>query len=139
MIGNWTLKGIIDNQETTHDVAVSWILGHQYLQLSEISHELNSNGKQAYEALVIIGWDAQLNQYSCLWLDVTGGGGFSSKAIAHAERKAVEIAFLFKVDDKSVFHTTFVYNRNTDSWQWLMDGEENNKLQPFARVKLIRN
>ena len=138
MIGNWTLKGIIDSKETTHDVAISWILGHQYLQISEISHELNSYAKPAYEALVLIGWDLKLNQYSCLWLDVTSGGGLSAQPFAHAERKADKIAFLFKVNDGSAFHTSFVYDRKSDSWQWLMDGEEKGKMQPFARVKLVK-
>lgn len=79
-----------------------------------------------------------MNQYSCLWLDVTGGGGLSAQAIGHAERKGDEIAFQFKGSDGSLLHTTFVYERNTDAWKWLMDGEENGKLQPFARVQLAR-
>ncbi|MEW6194220.1 MAG: hypothetical protein AB1521_03570 [Bacteroidota bacterium] len=137
MTGKWTLKGIIAGQETTHDVTASWILEHQYLQFREISHEKDADGTAAYEALVFIGWDSQLNQYSCLWLDVTGGG-LSAQAIAHAERKGDDIAFLFKGSDGSLFHTTFVYDRNVDTWQWIMDGEENGTLQPFARVKLTR-
>jgi hypothetical protein len=31
-----------------------------------------------------------------------------------------------------------VYSKNTNTWQWLMDGEEGGKLQPFARVKLTK-
>jgi hypothetical protein len=138
MSGKWTLKGVIAGQETTHDISVSWILGHQYLQFSEVSHEKNPNGEPAYEALVFIGWDLQLKQYSCLWLDVTGGDGLKGEAIGHAERREDEIAFLFRGSDGSNFHTTFAYNRIKDTWQWLMDGEENGKLQPFARVKLTR-
>jgi hypothetical protein len=136
MVGNWTLKGIIAGQETTHDIEVSWILGHQYIQLKETSRETDAKGKAAYEALVFIGWDSQLNQYSCLWLDITGGGGLSPNAFGHAARKVDEIAFLFKVNEGSIFHTTFLYEKNTDTWQWMMDGEDNGKLQSFARVKL---
>ena len=29
-------------------------------------------------------------------------------------------------------------DRGSDTWQWMMDNEENGKLQPFARVKLTR-
>ena len=46
---------------------------------------------------------------------------------------------VFKFSDTNQFHTTFLYDRNTDTWQWIMDGEENGKLQPFARVKLTKN
>ena len=137
MVGDWTLRGTIAGQETTHDVSVSWILDHQYIQLKEVSREKNANGKPAYEALVFIGWDSSLSEYVCLWLDVTGGGGLNPKAFAYAKRDGDEIAFLFKLGSEN-FHTTFVYDRDKDSWRWIMDGEEKGKLQPFARVKLTR-
>jgi hypothetical protein len=138
LIGKWILQGTIAGKETTHDIVTEWVLGHQYVQLHEVSREKNANGEAIYEAIVFIGWDQPLNQYACLWLDVTGGGGLSAQAIGHAERSGDKIAFLFKGGDGSIFHTTFVYNRVTDTWQWLMDGEENGKLQPFARVKITR-
>jgi len=138
LIGKWVLQGTIAGRETTHDIAVEWVLGHQYVQLHEVSREKNANADPAYEAIVFIGWDQPLSQYACLWLDVTGGGGLSAQAIGHAGRSGDKIAFLFKGSDGSNFHTTFVYDRDTDSWQWLMDGEENGKLQPFARVKITR-
>jgi hypothetical protein len=40
--------------------------------------------------------------------------------------------------DGSPFHNTFVYDRQADSWQWLMDGEQGGTLVPFARVTLTR-
>ncbi len=138
MIGKWVLRGTITGKETTHDITVEWVLSHQYMQLHEISREKNTTGEAIYEAIVFIGWDQPSNQYSCLWLDVTGGGGLSAQAIGHAKRKGDEIAFLFNGSDGSIFHTTFIYNKGTDVWQWLMDGEENGKLQPFARMKLTR-
>ncbi len=138
MVGHWVLKGVIAGQQTTHDVTVEWVLAHQYLQLHEISQEKDSAGHPAYEALVFIGWDQSINQYACLWLDITGSSGLTSQAIAHAPRSADTLAFLFKGGDGSLFHTTFIYDEVTDTWQWLMDGEENGKLQPFARVILKR-
>ena len=48
------------------------------------------------------------------------------------------MAFLFKGGDGSLFHTTFRYDQGTGTWQWLMDGEADGKLQPFARVTLKR-
>ena len=138
MIGKWILQGTIAGKETTHDIITEWVLGHQYVRLQEISREKKTDGEAAYEAIVFIGWDEPSSQYACLWLDVTGGGGLSAQAIGHGKRNGNEIAFLFKGSDGSIFHTTFVYDRGTDTWQWLMDGEENGKLQPFARVKLTR-
>ncbi|MDD4857463.1 MAG: hypothetical protein PHD74_05065 [Candidatus Krumholzibacteria bacterium] len=124
--------------ETTHDIACAWVLGHQYVRFHEVSREKDAAGRAAYEAIVFIGWDQPSGEYACLWLDSTGGGGLSAQAIAHAKRGGNNIAFLFKGQDGSIFHTTFAYSRDTDTWQWLMDGEEGGKLQPFARVRLTR-
>ena len=138
MAGKWVLQGTIAGKETTHDIIAEWVLGHQYLQLHETSREKNANGEAEYEAIVYIGWDKPSSRYACLWLDVTGGGGLSAQAIGHAKRSGNKMAFLFKGSDGSIFHTTFVYNRGADAWQWSMDNEEKGKLQPFARVKLTR-
>ena len=139
MVGRWILQGTIAGKETTHDIIAEWVLGHQYMQFHETSREKNAVGQAEYEAIVFIGWDQPSSQYACLWLDVTGGGGLSAQAIGHAKPNGDEIAFLFKGSDGSTFHTTFVYDRSADTWRWLMDSEENGKLQPFARVMLRRN
>jgi hypothetical protein len=138
IIGKWVLHGTIAEKETTHDIVAQWVLGHQYLQLHEVSREKNTTGEAMYEAIVYIGWDQNTKQYACLWLDITGGGGLSAQAIGHAELSGDKMAFLFKGTDGSLFHTTFVYDKGSDIWIWLMDSEENGKLQSFARLKLTR-
>jgi hypothetical protein len=138
LVGTWVLRGTIEGKETTHDIAAEWVLGHQYMRFSEVSREKNAAGQAEYEAIVFIGWDQALSQYACLWLDNTGGGGLAGQAIGHAKRGGDEIAFLFKGQDGSVFHTTFAYKKGNDSWQWRMDGEAGGKLHSFARVKLTR-
>ncbi len=138
MVGTWVLEGTIAGQQTTHDVDFTWVLAHQYLQFHEISRERNADGSPAYEAIVYIGWDQMTNQYDCLWLDVTGGGGLTGQGIGHAKKGGDLLQFLFKSGDGSLFHTTFAYDRADDTWQWLMDAEDKGKLQPFARVKLTR-
>lgn len=138
MAGNWILTGDIAGQEVTHDIEASWILEHQYFQIHETSHEKDEDGTTAYEALILIGWDSKLDKNVCLWLDITAGGGLTPQAFGYGERIEDKIPFLFKADEESAFHTTFSYDRNTDTWQWIMDGEDNGKLQLFARLKLTR-
>jgi hypothetical protein len=138
LVGAWVLQGSIAGKETTHDVVSAWVLGHEYVRFSEVSREKDARGEAAYEAIVFIGWDRSASQYACLWLDSTGGGGLDARAIGHGKRSGDDIAFLFKGGDGSLFHTTFAYSPTTDTWQWLMDGEEGGKLQPFARVTLTR-
>jgi hypothetical protein len=136
--GTWVLRGTIAGKETTHDIDARWILGHEYLQFREVSRENDSTGAPAYEAQVTISWDEPSERYACLWLDNTGGGGLTGSAIGYAIGESGRIAFLFKGNDGSLFHTTFVRDRDTDSWRWLMDGDEQGTLRPFARVTLRR-
>ncbi len=138
MTGKWVLQGAIGGQQTTHDVVVEWILQREYVQLHEVSREKDSLGQPAYEAIVIIGWVERLHQYGCLWLDVTGVWDFSGQGIGRATARENEIPFLFKLSDTSAIRTTFVYDPTGDSWKWMIDDEENGKLQPFARVTLTR-
>ena len=136
LVGKWVLQGVIARRETTHDITAEWVLSHEYVRLHEVSREKDAKGQPAYEAIVFIGWDQPSASYACLWLDSTGGGGLSAHAIGHGKRNGDEIAFLFKDEDGSLFHTTFAYRRDADTWQWLMDNEDGGKLQPFARVAL---
>jgi hypothetical protein len=138
MTGKWLLKGTIDGKETTHDIVTEWVLGHEYIQINEVSREKNADGKPVYDAIVYIGLNKDLTEYSCLWLDNTGSDGLNAHAIGHANRNGNKLEFLFKIAEKSIFHTTFVYNLQEDSWQWLMDDEENGKWQSFAKMKLTR-
>jgi len=133
--GSWVLQGTIAGKETTHDITNDWVLNHQYLKIYEISREKNAQGDPAYEATVFLGWDQATSRYFAIWLDIWGG--FSKATVGYAPRSGDEIRFLFD-DGKSDFHTTFLYDRKADTWEWRMDSEEKGKLKPFARVKLIR-
>ena len=48
------------------------------------------------------------------------------------------IPFLFHYSATTSFHTTFVYDRAKDSWQWHMDNDSSGVRRPFARVTLTR-
>ncbi len=138
LTGSWTLQGTIAGHETTHDIESEWVLSHEYLRLHETSREKNPQGQPAYEAIVFVEWDESSNEYKCLWLDSTGGGGLSAP-IAQGKRGKDEIEFVFKDKDKdSGVHTTFIYSRRTDTWSWLINNEHDGKLTSFARVKLTR-
>jgi hypothetical protein len=138
MTGEWILHGTIAGQQTTHDITASWVLQHQYIRIDEVSREKDSLGHPAYEATVYVGRDVPGNRYACLWLDNTGSGGLAPQSIAYAPTSGDTIAYLFKGSDGVPFHTTFLYNRPNDSWEWKMDTEDKGALQVFARVMLVR-
>ena len=135
LTGQWLLQGTIMGQPNTHDIAAEWVLGHQYVRIHEVSREKNAQAHPDYEAMVFVGWDQTASEYVCVWLDTYGG--LSDTNIGHAKRGGDEIHFLFKGKD-GVFHTRFLYHRETSSWEWIMDSEEKGVTKPFARVKLTR-
>jgi hypothetical protein len=131
LVGDWVLTGTIAGHPTTHDIHAEWVMNHQYVRIHETSREKNATGEPAYDAFVFIGWNGQLKQYACVWLDVYGGA--SPESIAYAEPGKDKMTFLFKASDED-FHTTFAYDEKTNSWEMTMDSEAKGKLRPFART-----
>jgi hypothetical protein len=138
LIGQWVLRGTIAGQETTHDVTFAWLLGREYVQMHEVSRERGPDGGPAYEAVVLFGRSPQTGEYACLWLDNSGGGAFEQQGVGRGAVAGDSIPFVFHYTATDDFHTTFVYHRETDSWQWHMDNDSAGVTQPFARVKLTR-
>lgn len=136
MTGHWVLRGTIAGQQTTHDVDAAWILQDTYVQFHEVSREKDAVGKPQYEAEVLVGYDAAKSRYTCFWFDITGVASPGSGGIARREGDILPFVFTSEQGD---FHTTFVYQIETDTWTWAMDTEQGNKLVPFARVTLSRH
>jgi hypothetical protein len=138
MIGNWVLQGTIGKKETTHDVKAEWVLNREYVQIHEVSREKNEKGAPAYEAIIFIQWDPKKSEYSCLWLDSTEGGGLSAEGMAHGKPEADRIPFLFKGPGNDGIRNTFVYDKGTGSWQWIIDNLSGDKATRFADVRLTK-
>jgi len=138
LIGQWVLRGTIARQTTTHDVTFEWMLGREYVRMHEVSREKAANGTPSYEAVVLFGRDPKTGEYGCLWLDNTGATAFDPAGIGRGSVAGDSIPFLFHYSDTDSFHTTFVYNRTGDSWQWNMDNDSSGVRRPFARVTLTR-
>jgi hypothetical protein len=139
LTGKWILNGTIDGQKTIHDIDAQRVLNGQYLEIKEVSREKDTKGKPLYEAVVYICWEESKKQYSCLWLDNTGNGGISNGITGSAKQNGDKIELIFKYSDTIQFHTSFLYDKVKDSWQWLMEEDENGKILPFASVVLTRN
>ena len=63
---------------------------------------------------------------------------FSSPGIGRGAVAGDSVPFLFHYTPTGKFHTTFVYRRPTDSWEWHMDYDSSGVRKPFARVTLTR-
>ena len=132
LTGKWLLKGTIAGAKIEHDVTVSWVLGHQYIQLKETSRERQPDGTPSYDAIVLITFHNEKGQYDCLWLDNTSNSGLSNGILAHAQAEPNKIALLFKLTNGGYFHTTFTYYAANNTWHWLLQDDENGKTDIFA-------
>ncbi len=138
MTGDWVLQGVIGRKQTTHDVHAAWILNHEYIQFHEVSREKNDDGSPAYEAIVYLYFDPKAQEYTCLWLDNTAGGGLKAETIAHGKPAPDTIPVVFTLSPTEGIHTTFRYDREKDAWQWLIDNVVEGKTTRFADVKLTK-
>lgn len=138
LAGQWVLRGVIDGEQSVHDVDADLVLNGGYVRLHETSREKDPKGAPAYEAFVFVSVDRSSGVYNCLWLDNTSNAGLTGTGIAHGKPSGNSIPFIFFPGTAQTFHTTFVYEPANDTWKWLMDGEEHGVLHPFARVTLSR-
>ena len=141
--GRWVLTGTIAGKPTTRDVTAEWVLGDRYLRVNQVARERDASGHPTYQANVYIGRDPVTKERTCVWLDSTPGGvdpqslGRAPAATASGD----SIPFLFRYNDGSRMHTTFIYDRLRDAWMWRLDEEPAGKSdvrRPFARVTLTR-
>lgn len=138
LIGHWVLRGTIARKQTVHDVSFEWLLGREYVQMREVSRERTSDGTPAYEAVVLFGRDPTTGAYACVWMDNTAAAAFPPEGTGRGSVAGDSIPFLFRYTATTGFHTTFVYDRAKDSWQWHMDNDSSGLRRSFARVTLTR-
>lgn len=138
LVGHWVLRGTIARQPTVHDVDFEWLLGREYVQMHEVSRERAPNGTPAYEAVVLFGRDPKSGRYACVWMDNTAAAAFPPEGTGRGAVEGDSISFLFEYTATTSFHTTFLYDRSSDAWQWHMDNDSLGVRRPFARVTLTR-
>ncbi len=137
LAGKWVLRGTIAGKATVHDLSAEWVLAHQYLEIHEVSRELNPDGSPIYQATVYIGWDQSKDIYDCVWLD--DYGSISTQSLGYAPQSTSQLAFVFQDrDDPGSFHTIFAFDADANRWTLNMDQETGGKRTPFARTVLTR-
>jgi hypothetical protein len=139
LVGTWVLRGTIAGKPVVHDVVAQWVLGHQYIQIHETSRPGTVAVSHAYDAIVYIGWNPDLQQYSCLWLDSTGGNGLVATAFGHAPSDPTQLRFTWHDGDgEPTLTNTFDYDRAANTWRWTIDNIDKSKHRLFANVQLTR-
>jgi hypothetical protein len=139
MTGHWVMTGTIGKKQTTHDVAVDWVLNREYIRIHEVSRDKDASVGVGYEAWIYVVWDAKKSEYAVMWLDNTAATNFAAEGIGHAKPDGDRIPFIFKDADGSGIHTTFAYDRAKDMWSWTIDNlDKSGKSSSFAKLTLTR-
>jgi hypothetical protein len=87
---------------------------------------------------VIFGRDSKTGAYACVWKETTAAAAIPPEGTGRGSVAGDSISFLFQDTTNTRFHTTFVYDRARDAWQWHMDNDSAGTRKPFARVTLTR-
>jgi hypothetical protein len=147
LVGTWTMTGTLGGRQATHDIEAHWILNKEYVELHEVSRDRRPDGAPAYEAMLTFAWAAKTNEFMCLFLDNTAGGGLSPEGIGRGKRSGNAIPVVFACRDGECppglsehesIHTTFDYDRSTDTWRLTIDDVADGKTTRFADMKLTR-
>jgi hypothetical protein len=69
-----------------------------------------------------------------MWMDNTAAAAFPPEGTGRGSVAGDSIQFVFHYTASTSFHTTFVYDRKNDSWQWHMTPNP-----PLPRTHAPRN
>jgi hypothetical protein len=136
MAGTWKLEGQVVGRVAHHEVHADWVLNHQFLRIQEKTSASAPNTERPYEAFWFLGYDPISERYVLHLMDVFGAR--YSETLGYGTREGNQIRFVFEYSD-GPFHTTYLWNPEKDTWQWLMEQKDKNgKWVPFADLKLTR-
>jgi hypothetical protein len=136
MAGIWKLDGQLMGREAHHEVHADWVLNHQFLRLHEKTAAEAPKSEQPYEAFWFLGYDRVSGRYVLHLMDIFGAR--YSETLGYGTRDGNQIHFVFDYPD-GPFHTTFIWNPQKDTWEWLMEQKgKSGKWTRFADLKLTR-
>jgi len=147
LAGRWTMTGMLAGKKATHDIDARWVLNREYVEFHEVSRDRRADGTPAFEAILMFQWSAKSSEFTCLFLDNTVGGGLSPEGIARGKQAGNSIPVVFAcrngqcppgLSEHESMHTTFDYDRSTDTWRLTIDDIADGKTSRFADMKLTR-
>jgi len=134
--GTWKVEGQVMGHDAHHEIQAEWVLNHQFLRIHEKTAANVPKSEQPYEAIWFLGYDPVSEKYVLHLMDVFGAR--SSETLGWGWQEGNQIKFVFEYPD-GPFHTTFRWNPESGTWQWLMEQKgKDGKWSPFADLKLTK-
>lgn len=135
LVGSWTLTGNMGSTELRQKVNARWVIQGQFLQVYCIDEGSDTRDQPLYEAVYMLGYDSQSEEYSMHLFDTFGASFARTVGIGKRHKDSVE--FLFEYPN-NLFSNTFTWNQDTGGWEMLLkQKEENDKWKVFAK-KILR-
>jgi Protein of unknown function (DUF1579) len=137
LAGSWTLTGSMGSTELRQKVDARWVIQGIFLQVHFMQEILAPQDQPPYEAIYIIGYDSQSEDYTMHLFDTFGTR--YARTIGVGTRRDDSVEFLFEYPD-GLLSNTFTWNRETDEWEMLLrQKEESGEWKIFARKSLTRS
>ena len=136
LVGSWTLTGNMGSIELRQKVNARWVIQDQFLEVHCIEEESVKQDQPLYEAVYMLGYDSQSEEYSMHLFDTFGAS--YALTIGIGKRRADSIEFLFEYPN-GIFSNTFAWDQETGGWEMLLrQKEENDVWKVFAKKTLTR-
>lgn len=136
LVGSWTLIGNMGSTELRQKVNARWVIQGQFLEVHCIEEGSVTQDHPFYEAVYMLGYDSQSEEYSMHLFDTFGASFARTVGIGKRHNDSVE--FLFEYPN-SLFSNTFTWNKDTEGWEMLLkQKEENDEWKVFAKKTLTR-
>jgi len=136
LVGSWSLTGNMGSTELRQKVNARWVIQGQFLEVQCMEEGSVTNDQPLYEAVYMLGYDSQPEEYSMHLFD-TFGASFA-KIVGIGKRRNDSVEFLFEYPN-SLFSNTFTWNQDTGGWEMLLKQKgENNEWKIFAKKILTR-
>lgn len=134
--GTWKVEGQVMGRDAHHEIQADWVLNHQFLRIHEKTAANAPKTEQPYEAIWFLGYDPVSEKYVLHLMDMFGAR--FSETLGWGWPEGNQIKFVFEYPD-GPFHTTFRWNQESGTWQWLMEQKgKDGKFASFADLKLTK-
>lgn len=136
LAGNWSMLRSIRGKTYTCTADATWVLGDRWVRLDlHPAAEPLPPGRLPYEALVMIGYDANAHEYIAHWHDTFGA---ANGPAGRGKRTGDTVEFCFDDGGESLIWNTYTYDRATDTWKSVIQNQVRGKERTFFCQETFR-
>lgn len=136
LVGSWSLTGVMGDKKLFQKVVGRWVLKELLIELRFRAIKIGEGGNPPYEALYLIGFDSQLENYVLHLFDTFA---VTSNPVAGiGKRSGNTIRFEFSYDS-GPFINTFTWHPKRRAWTMTLISLIEGKTETFARKEMTQS